>query len=118
MNPLGNAIKQQSEERISWHTYAVYYKDGILAVYDPSFIAGIKRFDSCSGIPLAKELVKILRSKGSNHKLREIWLGGGGNNGLRCQEMTRKWIEHEVVVKRGVDLGNWDKRVGWIKQYF
>jgi len=92
--------------RVSWHTYAVYYTDGMLGVYNPSFIVGIKRFDSCSDIPLAKELVKILSSKGSNHKLREIWLGGGGNNGLRCQEMTRKSIEHKVVVKRGVDLGN------------
>jgi len=60
MNSLGNAIEQQGQEMVGWHTYAVYYIYCILPFYYLSFIAGIKRCDSCCGITLVKALINTL----------------------------------------------------------
>jgi len=60
MNSLGNTIAQQGQERVGWHTYAVYYIYGILPFDNLSFSAGIKRCDSCCGITLVKELIKTV----------------------------------------------------------
>jgi len=117
-NTVGNAVEQQFEKRISWHVYAIYYKDGVLGIYDPSLAPSTERLASCNGITLAKALVKSLKGKGSNRKLTEVWCGGGGHDGTKCQEMTRKWIVEEIVTKGGVDLGNWDQRDGWTKVSF
>jgi len=114
-NPLGNAVEQQAEKVVSWHTYVIYFQDGILGVYDPNFTADTTRFDACRGVPLVKELVKALRGRGTNRRITEVWFGGGGNRGTRCQEMTRKWIEYELVIPRGEDLGKWNGRKGWVK---
>jgi len=32
--------------------------------------------------------------------------------------MTRKWIEQEVVYKKGAGLGNWNQRRGWVQVDF
>ncbi|KAG0127540.1 hypothetical protein HOY82DRAFT_541894 [Tuber indicum] len=118
-NPLGNAIEQQSGDVISWHTYAIFYKDRVLGVYDPSFNPQTEMFHSCTGVPLVKGLVKAFRGKGTTRKISEIWFGGGGGDGeTDSQEMTRRWIEEEIVVQRGANLGNWDQREGWVKVRF
>ena len=117
-NAVGNAVQQQAEKVLYWHTYAVFYRNGILAVYDPNFIRGTETFHSCTGVPLVKQLVEALRGKRTNRKVTEIWFGGGGNRSTRCQEMTRKWVEWEIGVKDGANLGNWEKRKGWVKLYF
>ena len=54
-NAIGNAIDQQSEKVVSWHTYAIFYKEGILGIYDPGFIPQTDRFDSCTNIALRSE---------------------------------------------------------------
>jgi len=115
-NPLGNAVQQQSKKGVVWHTYAIYFQDGILGVYDPDFVPVTQRLDACCGVPLVKELVKALRGRGS--KVTEVWFGGGGNSGERGQEMTREWIEHELVSRKGEDLGKWEEREGWVKLHF
>lgn len=117
-NAMGNAIEQQREEIATWHAYAIYYEHGVLAVYDPSYIPGTASLKSCIGIPLLKELVKALKGNGSRRTLREVWLGGGGNDGVSCQEMTRDWVENELYFKRGQDLGNWNECKGWTKVSF
>jgi len=117
-NAIGNAIDQQSERVVSWHTYAIFYKDGILAIYDPGFIPRTDRFDSCTNIALAKALVKSLKGKGTNRRITEIWIGGGGNKGTRCQEMTRKWLEQEINIAKGEELGDWKERAGWMRVLF
>jgi len=115
INPLGNAIEQQSEDIVSWHTYAVIYKDGVLGVYDSSFVKGRKTFQSCRGVAFVKGFVKALKGK---RKVTEIWFGGGGNKGTDCQEMTRMWIEREIVYQKGANLGNWCQRRGWVQVEF
>jgi len=117
-NALGNAIEQQSEKIVNWHTYAIFYQNRILAIYDPNMDATSARLDSCQGIPLVKGLVKAFRVKGSGRKVEEVWIGGGGNRKVSCQEMTRKWIAEEISGGRGVGLGDWSQREGWIKLDF
>ncbi|RPB00681.1 hypothetical protein L873DRAFT_1896321 [Choiromyces venosus 120613-1] len=117
-NALGNAIEQQSQDSVSWHTYVIFYKNGVLAVYDPSFTPGTTHFDSCNGVSLVKGLVKAFRGRSTNRRVTEIWFGGGCNDGTNCQEMTRRWIEQEIVINEGADLGNWDRREGWVKVHF
>ena len=114
-NALGNASEQHSSA--DWHVYAIFYQQGILAIYDPSFEAGTCILDSCTGIKLAKNIVKALLGKSTNRSIRELWIGGGGNDGTLCQEMTRRWIFHEIEVMRGADLGNWEER-GWTRLHF
>lgn len=116
-NALGNASEQQSSAIADWHIYATFYQHGILGIYDPSFVPGTTTLDSCSGIQLVKQIVKVLRGKATNRTIREIWIGGGGNNGTMCQEMTRRWIYYEIEVMRGADLGNWEER-GWTRLHF
>ena len=87
INVLGNAAEQskaQKEGTVYWHAYAIFYERGVLAVYDPSFDQGNKDLHSCTGVTLAKELVKALKGKKANHKVTEVWFGGGGNNGRDC----------------------------------
>ena len=67
---------------------------------------------------MVKELVKAFKGSGTNRTLNELWFGGGGNDGTRCQEMTRNWIENEVWLKGGRDLGNWNQREGWTRVTF
>jgi len=117
-NPLGNAVQQQSEKVVVWHTYALYFQDGILGVYDPNFVTGTQTLDACCGVPLVKELVKAFRGRGTNRKITEVWFGGGGNQGKRGQEMTRKWIKYELASRKGEDLGKWEGRKGWVKLHF
>jgi len=114
-NAIDNASEQQSKCVTSWHTYAIFHRDGVLGVYDPSYIPGTRIFDSCTRIPLLKHLVKTLRGTATNRTITEIWIGGGGNNGRECQEMTRKWVAHEIGDSMGLDLGNWEEREGWTK---
>lgn len=117
-NALGNTIQQQKKQIPLWHAYAIHYEYGILAVYDPSYIPGNQSLKACTGVPLVKELIKALKGTGSPRTLNEVWFGGGGNDGLRCQEMTRAWVENEVYFKRGKELGNWKEREGWTKVSF
>jgi hypothetical protein len=117
-NPLGNAVQQKSEDIISWHTYAIFYRNRILGIYDPSFIPGTSHFHSCTGISLVRHLVSSLHGGSKSRKVSEIWIGGGGNDGTQCQEMTRQWVENEVSIQNGNNLGNWDKREGWVKVNF
>ena len=67
---------------------------------------------------MAKELVKALKGKKANHKVTELWFGGGGNNGRDCQEMTRSWIQRGVSYKKGKGFGNWGRRKGWVQVHF
>ena len=117
-NALGNAVEQQGEKIVDYHTYAIFSQAGILGIFDPSFQSGVETFDGCTEIALAKALVKSLKAKGSKRKIQEVWIGGGGNKGTRCQEMTRKWLEEEIQVHRGSKLGNWQERAGWIRVSF
>jgi len=117
-NALGNAVQQQAEKPVAWHTYAIHFQHGILAIYDPNFVPGTQRLSACQGIPLAKELVKALKGKRSNRRLHEVWVGGGGNRRVSCQEMTRRWVEDEIIIKRGADLGAWERQAGWTKVHF
>jgi len=117
-NVLGNAIEQQAESIASWHTYAIYYENSVLAVYDPSYILGTDRHKACTGVALLKELVKAFKARATTRTLSEIWFGGGGNDGVSCQEMTRDWVENEIIFKRGRDLGNWDQLDGWTRVHF
>ena len=117
-NALGDVIEQQAAEVTNWHTYAIFYRNGILGIYDPSLIPGVEVLDDCLGISLAHNLIRSLRGSKSNRTITEVWIGGGGNNGEECQEMTRNWVEHEVCVRGGHDLGNWGQRNGWVKLHF
>lgn len=115
-NSLGGVIAQQSQETVSWHTYAVFFQKGILGVYDPSFIPGTENLAACKGITFVKRLLRIMRE--INFVVSEIWFSGGGNDGTQCQEMTRAWIENEVCVQHCHNLGNWNKSKGWYKMKF
>jgi len=117
-NPLRNAVEQQGEKIVNNHTYAIFYQAGILGMFHPSFQSGVETFDGCTGIAPAKALVKSLKAKGSKRKIQEVWIGGGGNKGTRCQEMTTKWLEEEIQVHMGFKLGNWQERAGWIRVSF
>lgn len=117
-NAMGNAVGAQSQNVMDWHTYAVYYKGGILAVYDPSFVIGINKLDMCTGVSLLKALVRALRAKGMTRKITELWFGGGTNQGEHCQEVTRAWIEEQIVGKEGAELGKWEKQEGWVHLHF
>lgn len=117
-NALGNASEQASSEIADWHVYATFYQHGILGIYDPSYIPGTRTLDACIGIQLVKRIIKMLRSKKTNRTITEVWIGGGGNDGRSCQEMTRRWIYNEIEVLRGADLGNWEGRLDWTKLHF
>lgn len=117
-NPISNAVQQQSEHSIAWHTYAIFYRNRILGIYDPSYVAGTKLFNSCGEISLVKGMVESYKGSGGSRKVLEIWIGGGGNDGIQCQEMTRIWVENEICIQGGVNLGNWDQRQGWVKTQF
>jgi len=111
-NPLGNAIEQQSEKIVNSHTYAIYYQNRILAIYDSNLDATSAHLDSWQGIPCVKGSVKAFRVNGSGRKVEEVWIGGGGNRKVSCQEMTRKWIAEEISGSRSVGLGDWSQREG------
>jgi len=117
-NGLGHAIQQRGEQIPAWHVYAIYYENGVLGVYDPSYIPGTTSVKYCAGVPLIKELIKALKGRGTFRTLSEVWFGGGGNDGISCQEMTRAWVENEVYFKMGRDLGNWEECEGWTKVSF
>jgi len=117
-NAIDNASEQQSKCVTSWHTYAIFYRDGVLGVYDPSYIHGTRIFDLGTRISLLKHLVKALHGTATNHTITEIWIGGGGNNSRECQEMTRKWVAHEIGDRMGLDLGNREEWEGWTKVHF
>jgi len=88
--PLGNTVEHQAEKVLSWHTYVIYFQEGILDVYNLNFAPDTNRFDACHGVPLVKVLVKELSGRGTNRRIIEIWFDGGGNRGMRCQEITQK----------------------------
>jgi len=89
-NARGNAIEQQSEKIVNWHTYAIFYQRRILAIYDPNLDPTSEHFETCQNIALVKGLVKAFKAKGSGRKEEEIWIGGGGNRKVSCQEMASK----------------------------
>ncbi|RPA96553.1 hypothetical protein L873DRAFT_1924498 [Choiromyces venosus 120613-1] len=111
-NAVEDMIELHATKVPSWHIYVIVYRNGVLAVYDPSFIPGTSTLISCTGVPLLKAVVKAFRAEKAHHKHMEIWFGGGGNDGRNCQEMTRKWIEEEIIIKNGKDVDNWNNREG------
>jgi len=117
-NTMGGAVEAQSQKVMDWHIYAVFYKGGILAVYDPNFVAGTEKLDTCTGVPLLKGLIRALCANSATRKVTQVWFGGGTNQGIHCQEMTRAWIEDEIVAKRGGELGIWENREGWVRLRF
>ncbi|RPB04358.1 hypothetical protein L873DRAFT_1786195 [Choiromyces venosus 120613-1] len=111
-NAVEDMVELHTAKVPSWYIYAIVYRNGVLAVYDPSFIPGTSMLISCTRVPLLKAVVKAFRAGKARRKLMEIWFGGGGNDGRNCQEMTRKWIEEEIIIKNGKDLDNWNNREG------
>jgi hypothetical protein len=120
-NPLTSAVAQlenKAENIIDWHAYVIYYQNGLLAVYDPSFNPEKKNISGCQGVILLKALIMMLKGKKTGRRISSLWIGGGGNDGTRCQEMCRSWIYQEICVKKGHDLQNLDQQVGWSKVSF
>ena len=110
-NCLLSASEQQilkDGEQVPWHTYVVFYRDGVIGVYDPSFSHSVDRpkLKNQKGVPLLSYFITMLRIKGSRFRLSSLWFGGGGNDGTMCQEMSRRWVFEEVCVKGGRDLGS------------
>lgn len=67
---------------------------------------------------MEKNFVKAFKENSSKRTLREVWLGGGGNDGVCYQEMTRDWVENKFYLKRRQDLGNWNECKRWTKVFF
>ncbi|KAF8244035.1 hypothetical protein K440DRAFT_663727 [Wilcoxina mikolae CBS 423.85] len=105
--------KLQDEERQEWHTFVVHIKQGVMGLYDPSYEEDGKVTTCISeqtGVRLAIKLVGRLKEIGK--KVKEVWIGGGGNADQMYDdsEMSRKWLYEELVVKNGMELGNWEER--------
>ncbi|RPB08230.1 hypothetical protein P167DRAFT_596717 [Morchella conica CCBAS932] len=101
--------------RVWWHCVVAYWRDGVWGVYDPSFAGGEGGLRGMEGMRLFRDMLEVMREDGL--VVDEVWVGGGGNEGGECAEMSRRWVQEEVVVKRGVELGRWEGRVGWVRVY-
>lgn len=97
-----------------------------LLIYDPSHsvdntVSGANtRLDS---IPYSLLSVKLVKSLHTNRRqFKEVWIGGGGNEGSECLEMTVRWMGWAVdKMENGVTLEeirrpeeNWVK-LEWFK---
>jgi hypothetical protein len=113
-NYAGRLRELRDYQTESWHCFAIHIRKGCMAIYDPDFddTASYTRLREVSGLNLALQLVQ--RLKRLSRALKEVWVGGGGNSELQCQEMCRAWLHQEIVVAGGQNLQNWEQR-GWTK---
>lgn len=109
------ALKNGADKDAQWHTYAIFWKDGVLGLYDPSLDpdAKVGRLKGLFGVKLLTYLIADMKENGM--AVNEMWAGGGGNTSDNCQEMTRAWINEELAPeeKAGKELGMWEGREGW-----
>lgn len=112
--PTITSNSAEEEEISQWHAVAVHVKDGVIGIYDSSFVQAPQsgRLNHMKGIRLVHRFVTALRRR---IRVKNIWIDGGGNVDAQCADMTREWVVHEVYHKHGVDLGNWATRNGWVK---
>ena len=59
-----------------------------------------------------QDLLEAYKKK--NLKIDNIFLGGGGNSGIECQDMACKWLRSEVMkymgsMDNGVVVNNWEE---------
>ncbi|KAE9362508.1 hypothetical protein N431DRAFT_529048 [Stipitochalara longipes BDJ] len=86
-------------------------------IYDPSYhppdpnAAGTRKLKS---IPLvggmAYKVIKALKGRGL--KVKEYWVGGGGNESGRCRAMSLQWIKDNV---EEMTKGTWKPPTNWEK---
>lgn len=112
--PTITSNSAEEEEISRWHIVAVHVKDGVIGIYDSSFVQApqSRRLNHMKGIRLVHRFVTALRRR---IRVKDIWIGGGGNVDAQCADMTREWVVREVYHKHGADLGNWATRSGWVK---
>lgn len=124
-NPLLNAIQStnnfiQGGNDVQWHICAVYWKRGVIGIFDPNFqgIGGQLqdysggRLQDYSGLQMVRAV--LLAMQGRRMAINEIWIGGGGNTGTDCQEIVRSWAEQQVNTNHGRKLGKWEEN-GFVK---
>ncbi|KAH0606855.1 uncharacterized protein H6S33_003689 [Morchella sextelata] len=101
--------------RVGWHCFVAFWRDGVWGVYDPSFAGAGRGLAGMEGLRLFRYMLEEMREDGL--VVDEVWVGGGGNSDGECSEMSRRWVQEEVVSKMGVELGRWEGREGWVRVY-
>ena len=88
----------------------MYVQHGVVGIYDPSYVEDIKtvRLRDIPGIPMALKMLYEIRK--ARYTVNEVWIGGGGNLGNDCMELSRQWMYEEIVNKSGNELGKWQER--------
>lgn len=111
-NPLLNAIESTRNtghggHHVEWHICAVYWKGGIVGIFDPNFQGIGGRLQDYPGIQIVKTVLLVMGAK--RMAVNEIWIGGGGNTGNDCQEVVRAWVEQQVNTNHSQQLGRWEQ---------
>lgn len=107
------AERTRRSEKVWWHCFVAFWKNGVWGVYDPSFVSG--PLQSMEGLRLFRYMLEEMQVDGL--VVDEVWVGGGGNKNSDCSEMSRQWVQDEVVSKMGMALGRWEGRDGWARVY-
>jgi hypothetical protein len=113
-----NKLKTNKPKKDSnWHSMVVCIKDGVVAIYDPSYIANkavaIPQVASLRNMNLVMNFLRTLRKKGYTVS-DYVFVSGGGNDGRKCNEMCRLWLIDQLIIQGGRNIWNWEA-LGWDK---
>jgi hypothetical protein len=115
-HPRSKRVQIKTAENISsWHTMVVHLKGGEMEIYDPNFKHKVNKTQISTQTNMSTIRAFISALKKLNKKLDCVYVGGGGNTGLRCNEMCRQWLEDQIIGHRGGNIGNWKEYRGWVK---
>jgi hypothetical protein len=108
---------QQAEKDSNWHSMVVCIKDGVVAIYDPSYTANtvteIPQVHSLRNMNLVMAFLRTLRT--NSYALSEnVFVSGGGNDETKCNEMCRLWLIDQLITQGGRNIWNWEA-LGWDK---
>ncbi|KAI9884016.1 MAG: hypothetical protein M1823_004206 [Watsoniomyces obsoletus] len=94
-----------------WHCFAMYFHMSTCYIYDSSYLpgAGRRRLGHLPNLHMARNVIRAWKTR---LRLRQIWVGGGGNDENWCRNMTAQWMEDLVSrlqVGQGVDTDGWEQ---------
>lgn len=85
-----------------------------MGVYAPSFNEENARVEKgLVGLGLLRHFLEKLGKNRST--VKELWVGEGVNHSRVCTEVTRGWMQNEVIEKMGLGLGECEGRQNWKK---